>query len=362
MKILFFNTNIGYDGASKMMIAVANYLASHTHDVTFLTYENADVIQSLHENVKHEHRILQKHMITGIRRIEQIITLNKYIRQNRFDIAVAFISPSKYLLTLAGKFAKTKVLISERGDPNIRNPGWKKFISNAIEYMVNTADAFVFQTEGAQSYFPKKVIAKSTVIPNPVVNKNIPVQYQGKREKSIVNVARLDIFQKRQDVLIEAFFKVLPKFSDYKLKLYGDGPDEVSLKKLTEELNIVESVLFMGVSHDVYEDIKKDALFVLSSDFEGIPNALIEAMSIGLPCISTDCSPGGARLLIKDKENGLLVPAGNSDEMAKAIEYMLSHRMEAVKMSNNALNVVDEYAEDKIYAEWESFINDVCKK
>jgi glycosyltransferase involved in cell wall biosynthesis len=274
---------------------------------------------------------------------------------------VAFLAPSTYLLTLACKFTKTKVLISERTDPN-RKKGKDSFLFKVIEYLVNTADAFVFQTEGARSYYPKEVITKSIVIPNPVVNKNIPKQYQGGREKVIVNVARLTIYQKRQDVLIKAFSKVLSKYPDYRLRLYGDGPDEFVLKKLVKELNIIDNVLFMGVSHDVYNDIRKAALFVLSSDFEGIPNALLEAMSMGLPCISTDCSPGGARLLIKENENGLLVPTGDPDKLAKAMEYILSHPTEASKMSNKALEVVDEYAEGRIYAEWESFINDVCKK
>lgn len=362
MKILFFNANIGYDGASKMMAAVANYLALHNHDVTFLTYENSEIYQPLHKCVRHKQIMLQKLIIKGIRRIDQVFILHKHIKQNKYDIALAFLSPPKYLLTLACKFTNTRVLISERGDPYIRLPGSKIFVSNALKYVVNTANAFVFQTKGAQSYYPKKVISKSIIIPNPVVNRNILKQYQGEREKAIVNVARFDIFQKRQDLLIKAFSKILNKYPEYKLKLYGDGPDEYILRKLTGELNITDKVLFMGVSHDVYKDIRKAALFVLSSDFEGIPNALLEAMSVGLPCISTDCSPGGARLLIRNKENGMLVPPDDLDEMAEAIEYMLSHTIETAKMAKNALNVVSEYTEDKIYSEWESFINDICKK
>jgi glycosyltransferase involved in cell wall biosynthesis len=358
MKILFFNSNIGYGGASKIFVSIANYLCENGHDVSILTFRDPGVMQPLHANIRHEHRVLYKNPIKPLERFGEILALHNYIKAGNFDVALAFLWPSKYILTLACKFTKTKVIVSERGDPSI---GSSKHISGLgmIGKVVETADAFVFQTEGAQSYFPTQVIKRSIVIPNPVVNQNIPGQFKCVREKEIVNVARLDIFQKRQDLLIKAFAQVQSNHPDYVLKLYGDGPDEARLRNLASELGIEKKVFFMGVTRNVYEAIRRSSVFVLSSDFEGIPNALIEAMSVGMPCISTDCSPGGARLLIKDKENGLLVPINNVDKLAQAIGFVLSNPTEAEKMANNALGILSEYEESKIYAKWQCFIERV---
>jgi GalNAc-alpha-(1->4)-GalNAc-alpha-(1->3)-diNAcBac-PP-undecaprenol alpha-1,4-N-acetyl-D-galactosaminyltransferase len=360
VKILFLTTNIGYGGASKILVSVANYLCEKGHDVSILTYRDPGVQQPLHANVCHVHRVLYKHPLKPLERFGEIVSLHKYIKAGNFDVALAFLWPSKQILTIASKFTRTKVIIAERGDPFSGSSKHNKGLRiMGIGKIVRTADAFVFQTEGAQSYFPIKVINKSIVIPNPVVNQNIPSQFKGVREKEIVNVARLDIFQKRQDVLIKAFARVQEDHPDYILKLYGDGPDEAQLRKLVSELGVEKKVIFMGVTRNVYEAIRRASVFVLSSDFEGIPNALIEAMSVGMPCISTDCSPGGARLLIKDKENGLLVPINSADKLAQAIGYMLSNPTEAEKMANNALGVLCDYQEDKIYSKWERFIEEV---
>ncbi len=338
-----------------MMAGLATDLASHGHAITFLTSEGFEVLQPLHESITHVEKNMTRIRVKGIKRIDEIIKLYKYIKKNRFDIAVAFLSPQKYMLALACKLTRTKVLLSERGDPRkkIKN---HKLLDGILEHATNNADMYVFQTEGARGYYPKKVQKRSVIIPNPVLDRNIPSSFKGGRKKIIVNVARLEIFQKRQDVLIEAFARISLKFPDYKLALYGDGPDEMQLKRMADEQDLTGRVLFMGVSRDIYDNVKDAALFVLSSDYEGIPNALMEAMSVGLPCISTDCSPGGARVLINSGQNGLLVPPGDPDRLAQAMAYMLTHAKEAEGMGDQALRIINEFSKEEIFGRWENFM------
>ena len=145
------------------------------------------------------------------------------------------------------------------------------------------------------------------------------------------------------------------------LKLIGDGPDIEKGKKLVENLGIKDKVLFVGQLKDPIVNMVDSKLFVLSSDFEGIPNALTEAMAAGLPCISTDVSPGGARLLIEDGKNGIIVPCGDKDEMANAIIYILEHPRIADQMGNEAKKITHRFTEDIIYNMWKVFFSDVIK-
>lgn len=357
MKILFVNANIDYGGAVKMLVYLANYL-SKKNMVTILTFRDSNELQPLNDNIDHQHKVLYKHPLKIIERFGQLIALHNYIKKEEYDLAISFLHPAKYLLVLACKFTNTKVIVSERGDPY----AYSKYLNvfyKLIEKITNTADGFVFQTKEVQNYYSYKIVNKSTVINNPIIIKNIPKQFYGKRTKEIVNVARLDVFQKRQDILLKAFAKISKKYDQYILKFYGDGPDEYKLKKLAEELCINDKVYFMGYVENVLKLINNASIFILSSDFEGIPNALIEAMSIGMPCISTDCSPGGARLLINHNENGLLVPINNPTELATAMDYMLSNPKEADRMACNAMKILNEFKEEKIYGEWEKFINEI---
>ncbi len=359
MKLLFFNTNIGYGGASKMMVAVANHLAEK-NDVTFLTFRNADVLQPLSDKAKHVHNPLYQNKNKILELAGQILALRKYIKQEKFDLAFAFLHPAHYMLTLAAKGTDTKVLLSERGDPSrSAAKGMIKYSLNMMFRILQTADAYVFQTKQASEYYSDKARRKSCVIPNPISDTKIPDPYIGQRKKIIVNVARLDIPQKRQDVLIDAFAKMDDQFNEYFLYFYGDGPDEKKIKQYAEDSGVGHRIKFMGVSENVLEDISDYSLFAFSSDFEGIPNALLEAMAVGLPCVSTDCSPGGARLLIQDNENGFLVPRNDSQALSKAMERILGNRELAEKLGKNAVSVKETFARDRIFGMWEDFVTKI---
>lgn len=356
VNILFVNTNIGYGGASKMMVWVASQMAEKGHDVTFFTYRSDEKLQILNPKIKHIHNQLEdkyskhKHFVTCVKSLHELIVRGNY------DVVIAFLSPSILRVALASIGTNCKVLFSERADPAQKVTSLKsKIIKWVNRISFNSADAFVFQTSTAASFFSKKVQEKGVVIPNPIR----PLERTKERvfggDKTIVCVARLDIKQKRQDLLIDAFIEISHKYPDYSLCLYGDGlnDDEAILREQAKEY---PNVKFMGPTKDVAEVIQNATMFVLSSDFEGIPNALLESMSIGVPSVSTNCSPGGAAMLIRNKKNGLLVPRGDVKALAAAMEYIITHPDESEKMAIQAMEVNELYAETKIADKWESFL------
>ena len=356
MKILFVNTNIGYGGASKMMVWVANKCVSAGHDVTFFTYRSQEESQILENSIRHIHVQLEDEFGKDKKIWGTIKFLRNYIKTECFDLAIAFLSPSQFRLLFACKGLDCKLLFSQRGDPYQGIPGIKgKLVRWISDRLFCSADKFVFQTPMAAKYYPKSVQKHSLVIPNPIRPLTRTVSREGNIEKTIVCVARLDVRQKRQDLLIDAFNIISSKYPEYKLNLYGDGftYDE---KILRDKAKGNANIFFMGATKDVAGAIQNAKMFVLPSDYEGIPNALLEAMSIGVPCISTDCSPGGAAMLIRNKENGMLVPRGDAKALVDAMDYIIMHQEEAERMGHKGIEVNKLYSEDIIAKEWLTFI------
>lgn len=355
MRLLFFNTDLGYGGAEKMMAWVANVLSEEGNDVTFLTYRDASAnYQRLLPSVKREHIQLESGggSIVGFFRCAR--KLRKYIKKEQFDLAIAFLSPSQIRLVQACKGTKTKVLLSHRGDPyyKCKLTGLRKLFSFHMGELFLLADAFVFQTPKAQKYYSQEVQQKSVVIPNPIR----PLFRTAERnpERRIVNVARLDLKQKRQDLIISAFNKISKNYPEYTLEFYGSGEDENMLRELAKGN---PNIIFRGVTTNVVESIQNAAMFVLASDFEGIPNALLEAMSLGVPCISTDCSPGGSALLIDSPDCGTIVPRNDVDALAEAMCKYIDDIKLAESHGINAMNVNERFSEKKIAKQWVSFVN-----
>ena len=351
MKILFVNTDIGYGGAEKMIVWLANQCVQNGHDVTFITYRDGTEMQPLSHLVKHVHMQLEDSG-AGLSMFKTVKYFHNIIKKEKFDVGIAFLSPSILRLAIAAVGTNIKLLFSHRADPYYHAP--HKTLKQILFCRLNNlafkrADYYVFQTSVARAYFGKRIQECSMVIANPIKPLVRTRERNGNVEKKIVAVGRLDLKQKRQDILISAFNILSPKYPDYILEIYGSGEDENRIKKLADSNSRIK---MMGNTNNVADVIQNAAVFVLSSDFEGIPNALLEAMSMGVPCVASDCSPGGAAMLINNKKNGLLVPRNSAEKMAKAICYMLDHPNEAELMALEAMTVNEKYSEGKISRLW----------
>ena len=284
----------------------------------------------------------------------EITWLRKYLQQNPDMTVIVFLQPSIPMVLLAAQGLPNKVIISERADPNRLMK--KRYGKLFIEKYYTRADVAVFQTEDAKSVYPEAISKKGTVIFNPLKD-NLPEPYHGERNKYITTFCRISN-QKNLPLLVEAFSRVHSKHPEFTLRIIGDAPNEEgrevlqSIGKQIDKLNLKESVKLEPFMKNVHEAIIKDCMYVNSSDYEGISNAMLEAMAIGLPTICTDCPAGGARMMIRPYENGLIVPVKDPEAMYQAMKYMIENPEDAERMGMNAARIRERWPIEKIADRW----------
>lgn len=345
-----------YGGAKKMITWLGNTLSNEGFEVTFCSCYDVERPDSFLPSTKtlllkipyHSNYIFRNFYLFWY----SYRSLKDFFQTEKVDCVISFGDLSFFVLLVLRKRFGYKVVVSERLDPKFSSGFMDIFRRWCFRY----SDVLVCQSEGAKECFNSILQEKIVVIPNPIT---LPDYHwcQEKTEKTIATAGRLTIIQKRQDVLIKAFSIFHSNHSDYLLKIYGDGPDMQKLKKLTEDLCIDDYVRFIGRVKDVQQYLLNDGVFVLTSDFEGVPNALLEAMALGMPVISTKCSPGGAEMLIKNKENGLLVECGDAEDVANAMSFMVENKDLCVEFAKNARSSVKRYNPHKIIMEWEQLLN-----
>lgn len=362
--IVFITNSLGFGGAEKMLTFVANSLYSKGHKISIINLNTVPNYVNAHRRAVDEHIVVYE-LENGTKKNvkEKLCFTRKAAKKENADIIIGFTEMPNAIARIVAFTLGIPSIMSERGDPVRTGVGKGSIKNNLVLKLINTSKGGVFQTEGARDFYGRGLRNRGVVIPNPIfVTGQVPCVDHNKREKSVVSVGRLDNFQKRYDVMLEAFKLFSAKHSEYVLKLYGKGSDEELIKSWVEEKGLSDKVKFMGLTTRPMQDICNDGMFLITSDYEGISNSLLEAMAVGLPCVSTDHTPGGARLLITDHENGLLAPVENSEKLASAMCEFAENSELAARCGDNAKDVVNRFAPDKIIDMWESYVLKLISK
>ena len=362
MKITLLIGSLSGGGAERVVCNLANYLAVHKHEITVLTVSDKCAYQ-INSDVRHivlygESDSKLPHNVINLLRI---CKMNKYLRKEKMDLYVTFLPKLTRILLQQKRFVKCPIILAERCDPST----FYSISDKKAEYFdryYNLADGYVFQTEDARCFYISKNIdvSRSIVIPNAINPSFVREPYTGEKIKRIVGAGRLTE-QKNFRLLIDAFAEICDRYPDYKLVIYGEGPLENDLIQHTKELKIDDRIEFPGYVDNLGDELEKSTMFVLSSNFEGMPNALMEAMALGLPCVSTDCPAGGSRFLINDGVNGLLIPVNDKAILADAMDRILSSEAVSQELSNEARKICEQLSYEKIYSKWETFLSTVMK-
>lgn len=294
-----------------------------------------------------------------VRNYDKVAWMKRYLSKHRDAVLIAFLYDSIFLTLLAAD-KSNRVIISERGDPeqSMHSSTVKAF----FELQFKQANRIVFQSPNVRQWYRDHFSLDGTVIPNPITP-GLPEPHQDIRKKRIVNFCRIST-QKNLRLLVNAFERFYQTHPDYELYIYGDAVGNgtegyiESVSDLISRKTCKNSIHLLPSLREIHTEILDYAMFVSSSDYEGMSNSMLEAMAIGLPTICTDCPSGGAHAVIRDHENGILTPVGDVDALAKVMSEVADDPELAKKLSQNGEKIRDTLSVDKIINQWLELIND----
>ncbi|NLI20044.1 MAG: glycosyltransferase family 4 protein [Clostridiales bacterium] len=313
MKIAVIAHGLSSGGAERVAAILANRLAARGHEVLFLAAYSPEREYALDRRIRYE-AVLPGRSAGLLRLYERSVLLLRLVREFRADAVFSFITDALVPLVLSG----IPVIPSLRTDPGrVQSRKLRGLIQT---FVFHRAHAVVFQTEQARDFYGPAIRRKGAVIGNPLTP-DLPDWDAANHRRVILAACRL-VPQKNLPMLMDAFVRFHKLHPDYTLEIYGEAESPAYLAELTryrDSSGAADSVAFMGRSAAIHEVMKNSAAFVLSSDYEGLSNAMLEALAIGVPTVSTDSPPGGARAYIIDGVNGALVPVGDADALCRAL-------------------------------------------
>lgn len=348
MKIMFFIGDMKRGGAERVISILANHYAKKNWQVEIVFLLGSSNKYELDKRVKIINLSRQGSYIKNL--FFWIFNIRRCVLKERPDRIVSFIGRINYLVLTATIGIKIPIIVSERNDP--KHDGRGKFLQFYGNICYKLAKAIVFQTNYEKLCFNSTLYKKSFIIANPIeICSSSTIISSNNFE--IVTAGRLEK-QKNQELLIKAFSIVNKKFPSLKLKIYGEGSLKNKLQSLITSYNLSDNIKLCGNVKDLHTRISKSTLFILTSEYEGLSNALIEAMMLGLPCITTDYS--GADEIIKNNFNGIIVPRNNVLSLSNQIIFLLENKNLREKFSKNGLEVAKNYEKEIVLKEWEKVI------
>ena len=362
-RVAFFVGSMAKGGTERVVLNFADYLYKQGCEICIITgwtnnneYVVPEYIERIDVSLSKEEWTNNKIYNVFLRARKR----KKILQRFQPDVILSFIRDNNYKAILIGRSLKIPVIVAARSTPEEEYSrfGDKLILSILFSY----ASGIVIQTEKAKEFYPKHLKRKLKVLPNPIGLQFIKERFEGVRNKEIVTVGRLDK-NKNQILLLQAFEELKDTFPDWKCILYGDGTERRNLEKWIQQHKLNESVRMEGNRNNIEQLIYKSSIFVLTSDYEGMPNALIEAMVLGLPVISTDCRGNGPREIIRNGENGILIANHNKDELVEALRELMGDGDMQNKLGRNAALLKEKVKPEVVNKEWmEYIINSISKK
>lgn len=348
-KIIVSSATLAQGGASRVCANLLTPFCDSFDEVIIVTW--VDRPQFYDYDKRARWYCIEKEI--GKNEIKRLLWFRKFVKREKPNLILSFLEPFNIRVLIGTYGLGIKTIVSERNDPRSLNKCW---IAGQLEKLIyRRADKIIVQTPTIKSFFNGVLNERTHIIYNPV---NLPYEMVGRalrtpKQKKIVSVARL-VPQKKLDDLIRAFAIFHNTYKDYSLIIYGNGPLADNLNKLSISLGVKEFVNIPGASKSIHYDILDAEMMCLISAREGMSNAMIEAMTLGLPCICTKVS--GAVDLIKEGYNGLLVDIGDINGLVEKMKYIAEHHNDAKRLAENATKIFELLNKEKIYKEWTDFL------
>jgi GalNAc-alpha-(1->4)-GalNAc-alpha-(1->3)-diNAcBac-PP-undecaprenol alpha-1,4-N-acetyl-D-galactosaminyltransferase len=362
-RITLVLSSLSSGGAERVMSLMANHWAEKHWAVTMVTLAGAETdFFSLSPSVSRVSLRLEGSSSGAVsaswRNIARVRALRSAIRASRPDAVISFIESVNVLTLLATRLTTTPVVVAERTDPREHKIGaaW----SALRKSLYPRAAALVVQTHGVLPWAVERVGAeKAHVIPNPVMpaSSRPSNAVNAYPQPFVLAMGRLTR-EKGFDLLLRAFEKASRLYPGWSLVVLGEGSERASLEGLAEELGISARVHLPGRQTEPATTMSQASMFVLSSRFEGFPNALLEAMACGLPVVSFDCRSGPGEI-IRDGVDGILVPPGNVPALGEAMQDLMGHPERRELLARRGVEATRRFGTETVMGMWEDLLTNL---
>lgn len=354
MRILFTIGTLGGGGAERNVSLLANEFIKKGHEVGIMTIWGDEQVYELNPQIEYiPLKPKGNNKLTIF--LKQVLMIRPSIKKYNPNIVISFLADVNACVLLMSRFLKCKVIVSERNDPHI-DPTLKAF-RLLRKFTYPFADGYVFQTEDAKNYFDKIIKDNNSIVITNPVRENLP-RHIINHSKIITSACRLEE-QKNLPMLIDAFDGICKLYPEYELHIYGEGSMREELQSYIDKKALTEKVKLMGFSKDVCNKINESEIFVLSSNYEGMSNSMLEALAMGVPSVVTDCPIGGARMMVQSGKNGILVPVGDTSSMMLALQMLIENEDMRQQISNKAMKVRNTNSVESITQKWIQFVVDI---
>lgn len=358
-KIAFYIGSLTKGGAERVFVNLAEYFRREGYRVVMVTqYQKADEYM-LEEGIERILSDIEEEKVSSSRVLNFFRRLNKLhmiLKKQKPDLVLSCNGKNNFMAVVTTMGTRTKPVVSVVGEAKEEYP--TRVMRMLANLLFSRAAGVILQTERSRSFFCNKVGEKAVILPNSLNPDFIRPRYEGEREKRIVSVGRMDA-NKNHEMQLRAFASLQDRYPDYELVIYGDGELRSSIEELARELDIADRVSLPGVVPDVASRIDRAALFLLTSYSEGVSNALIEALALGLPVIATDVPSGGTEELIEDGVNGLIIPAGDQKALERAMDKILGDSAYAGKIGTEAAKIQEKLAPKRVNRLWKTYFEGI---
>lgn len=360
-RLVLFAPNLYGGGAERTLARLATHWAEQGRVVTLVTlalispddFRISSRVNRIGLGLTNHRRGL----LGGVRaNVDRISRLREVIAATHADVVVSFIEQSNVVALLAARPLAIPVVISERTDPE-RHPIGRMWHWLRRRTYSRCAALVVLTDEIA--YHMRKFVhgPRIVVIPNGIAAPSLALREHS--TPSVIAVGRLDA-AKGFDRLMEAFAMVAGEHPEWQLAVVGEGPQRKNLEQYVLDRQLAGRVVFVGRVADPAIPLASADIFALPSRYEGFPNALLEAMAIGLPAVAFDGS-GAVRQVIRHGIDGIVVPEGDVSAFAAALRRLMSDAVARQRMGLQAREVADRYSLTSFFARWDAIIEEVAQ-
>lgn len=385
--LVFYIGSLQRGGAERVMTNLAEYFYREGWKVTFVTtylypdeYPLPDAAWTVTQapgpigqggaiNPLFSQKEGIRRVLSGLTRQEEggrLINIWRRIRKLRGifkalqpDLILSFLGKNNVMAIQSAQGLGIPVVVSVRSNPSREYAD--RFLHRQMLRLFPKAAGVVLQTKQEFDYFPENIRKRAVLLPNSLNPDFMRQPYEGPRRKEIVSVGRLDE-NKNEEMLLRAFAQTAESHPDWTVRLYGDGESRPELEKLAQQLHLEKRIFFEGWVGGIADRIQDAGIYVLTSRQEGMPNALLEAMALGIPAIAADCPCGGPADLITDGTNGFLVPVDDYNALAGKLAVLMDDPALAQRIGRAGSRVRELYDPARINARWKSYLTELLQR